>query len=820
MEKLPFENIKREILIKKQTETNPNYGCEPEKRAVETLINYGIVNIDKPKGPTSHQVSDYVKRVLGLDKAGHSGTLDPAVTGVLPVALGKATRIVQTLLPAGKEYVALMHIHKDVGEDKVKEAFVKFTGKIKQIPPIKSSVRRRERERNIYYIKLLEIDEKDVLFIVGCEAGTYIRKLCLHPETEILSEKGLVKAKEFYPSPGSVFTADENRIKLAKCSATQKIKSPAKLIRVTAASGVSFVVTPDHEMLVSYKDGYKMTEASKLKRGNFLVKSLTFPNIQKTFVIVDLLDDSFLIQQNSIKEECKKAFLKKYGSIRAMNRHLKLDRKSFLLKSNIAIRIKHLKIAGIYEKVRKKIRNFKTEKGTIINLNRLNKDFFYLLGLIASDGNNTKEKNTIRHTRIKFHNKEEKLVESFIKSYKKLFPNIPLSNRKVRGNLYEIDTSNSFLATVSASLGIKSPQKDSDILPLVYLEKKHLRSFLRGYFDGDGTAYFKEKKCIKGYYTDIRFFSVNPISAKRIHQMLLKLDIPNKIFHRKNIDIVSIESLAAKHKFIKEVGTNHPKKKRVFDKILELKNKDSVQDHYYIGMHYKEELKKNKKKLRKMGGNLSRILKGNTPVTRRFYKKSSKFLNLPRLDGFIIEKISLVEHTRCVDFVYDLTVPKTHNFLIETGFVSSNCHDIGKDLGVGAHMAELRRTKAGPFDESTIVTLQNLTDAFYYFKEGDEKQIRKCIQPFEKAVSYLPKIWVLDSTVNSLTHGADLNNPGIAKLDSGIEKEDLVAIFTLKGELVCLGIAKATSKRILEKEKGLAVKTEKVFMDSKVYPRI
>ncbi len=176
MNQLPFETIKREILIKQ--ESVANFGCKPEERDTQDLINYGIVNIDKPSGPTSHQVSDYVKRILKLSKAGHSGTLDPHVTGVLPVALGRATRIVQALLPAGKEYVTLIYLHRPVEEKAIREVFEKFTGKIRQLPPIKSAVRRIERTRQIYYMELLEIEGQHVLFKVGCQAGTYIRKLC------------------------------------------------------------------------------------------------------------------------------------------------------------------------------------------------------------------------------------------------------------------------------------------------------------------------------------------------------------------------------------------------------------------------------------------------------------------------------------------------------------------------------------------------------------------------------------------------------------------------------------------------------------------
>jgi len=174
---LPFEKVKSKVVTRKESETNPKLGCKPEKRPTEEIIKYGVVNIDKPKGPTSHQVSDFVQKILKISKSGHSGTLDPAVTGVLPIALDRSTRIVQTLLVAGKEYVGIMHLHKEVPEEKLRKMCKAFTGKIKQLPPIRSAVKRQLRTRTIYYLDILEIDGKDVLFRVGTQAGTYIRKL-------------------------------------------------------------------------------------------------------------------------------------------------------------------------------------------------------------------------------------------------------------------------------------------------------------------------------------------------------------------------------------------------------------------------------------------------------------------------------------------------------------------------------------------------------------------------------------------------------------------------------------------------------------------
>lgn len=119
----------------------------------------------------------WVKRILNLERAGHSGTLDPQVTGVLPVMLGNATKIANALLTSGKEYVCIMRLHRQESEKKVRQAVQEFVGTIYQRPPLRSSVKRRIRTREIYYIEILEIEDQNVLFRVGCQAGTYIRKL-------------------------------------------------------------------------------------------------------------------------------------------------------------------------------------------------------------------------------------------------------------------------------------------------------------------------------------------------------------------------------------------------------------------------------------------------------------------------------------------------------------------------------------------------------------------------------------------------------------------------------------------------------------------
>ncbi|MDD5133415.1 MAG: RNA-guided pseudouridylation complex pseudouridine synthase subunit Cbf5 [Candidatus Nanoarchaeia archaeon] len=177
MNKLPFEEIKRTILIKKEAKTSDKYGSSPENRTIQELFDKGVICLNKPSGPTSHQTVDYLKRILNTKKAGHGGTLDPGVSGVLPIALNEATRILQILLKGGKEYVALMHLHKDIPEKEIRTSVEKTVGKINQLPPVRSAVKRQLRQREIYYLEILEIKDQDVLFKVGCEGGTYIRKL-------------------------------------------------------------------------------------------------------------------------------------------------------------------------------------------------------------------------------------------------------------------------------------------------------------------------------------------------------------------------------------------------------------------------------------------------------------------------------------------------------------------------------------------------------------------------------------------------------------------------------------------------------------------
>ena len=158
-------------------------GHSPLVRPLEEHLKYGIINLDKPSNPSSHEVVAWVKRILKVEKTGHSGTLDPKVTGCLVVCVNRATRLVKSQQSAGKEYVGIVRLHNAVESGQALEKVVKqLTGPLFQKPPVISAVSKELRIRTIYESKLLEYDEKENLgvFWVSCEAGTYVRTLCIH----------------------------------------------------------------------------------------------------------------------------------------------------------------------------------------------------------------------------------------------------------------------------------------------------------------------------------------------------------------------------------------------------------------------------------------------------------------------------------------------------------------------------------------------------------------------------------------------------------------------------------------------------------------
>jgi H/ACA ribonucleoprotein complex subunit 4 len=155
-------------------------------------------------------------------------------------------------------------------------------------------------------------------------------------------------------------------------------------------------------------------------------------------------------------------------------------------------------------------------------------------------------------------------------------------------------------------------------------------------------------------------------------------------------------------------------------------------------------------------------------------------------------------------------------------YIRKLCHDAGEVLGCSAHMQELRRTRAGIFTENEgLITLHELSYLYSLWQETDDESVpRKFIRPMEKTLELLPKVYIRDSAVDAICHGAHLAAPGVLSVETEIKPNDMTAVFTQKGEAVALAKSLASTEEILKMDHGLVVKTERVLMHRGVYPKM
>lgn len=167
------------IIIDESPPKSSRHGKIPSERGLEALMEAGVILVDKPPGPSSHQLASWARDILGLKRLGHGGTLDPFATGALTLLLGKATRLTEVVLSANKTYIAVLKIDSSISSKQVEEVLERFGGEIYNVPPLESAVKIRVRTRVIEEIKLLESDQENGLHTVrvSCQAGTYIRTL-------------------------------------------------------------------------------------------------------------------------------------------------------------------------------------------------------------------------------------------------------------------------------------------------------------------------------------------------------------------------------------------------------------------------------------------------------------------------------------------------------------------------------------------------------------------------------------------------------------------------------------------------------------------
>lgn len=135
-------------------------GSSPLKRDIDEYVKAGYINLDKPSNPSSHEVVAWIKRILKVEKTGHSGTLDPKTTGCLIVCIERTTRLAKSQQAAGKEYVTVFKLHSPVESiKKVTQGLEKLKGALFQRPPLISAVKRQLRVRTVYDSKLFDYDE-------------------------------------------------------------------------------------------------------------------------------------------------------------------------------------------------------------------------------------------------------------------------------------------------------------------------------------------------------------------------------------------------------------------------------------------------------------------------------------------------------------------------------------------------------------------------------------------------------------------------------------------------------------------------------------
>ncbi|KAM0685837.1 H/ACA ribonucleoprotein complex subunit dkc1 [Conglomerata obtusa] len=166
--------------IKSLHYTPESCGHTPLNRPINEYLKYGIVTIDKPCNPSSHEVVTWVKNILKVEKTGHCGTLDPKVSGCLTILLHRSTRLAKSMQSEGKEYVCTVEFHGKATFESFKKAINTLTGSLFQRPPLMCAVKRNLRLRNIESIEIVQFTEKEAIFKISCEAGTYIRTYCTH----------------------------------------------------------------------------------------------------------------------------------------------------------------------------------------------------------------------------------------------------------------------------------------------------------------------------------------------------------------------------------------------------------------------------------------------------------------------------------------------------------------------------------------------------------------------------------------------------------------------------------------------------------------
>ncbi|MBR9706135.1 hypothetical protein GOV14_03815 [Candidatus Pacearchaeota archaeon] len=240
-----------------------------KEKPIEDLLEFSIIILNKPSGPTSFSAIQRVgRKILKVKKFGHFGTLDPMVTGVLPIALNRACRLSNFFMHHDKTYVGQMHIHKKISKKKLEEEMKKFVGRIMQKPPKKSRVKRVERERKVNKFDLIEFKGQNAEFVAEVQAGTYIRKL-IHDLGENIGGahmSGLHRTRAGIFSDKQMHTIEEIEIAFKEYEKGNDKKLRSMLIPAEIVSQICKEVQVKKESIHYLINGKPLTKKDVIKK--------------------------------------------------------------------------------------------------------------------------------------------------------------------------------------------------------------------------------------------------------------------------------------------------------------------------------------------------------------------------------------------------------------------------------------------------------------------------------------------------------------------------------------------------------------------------
>jgi DNA replicative helicase MCM subunit Mcm2 (Cdc46/Mcm family) len=530
-----------------------------------------------------------------------------------------------------------------------------------------------------------------------------------------LFDEGVLQAKN-PKSDKKIFTLDENfKVRPTKISQFWKIKAPERMVRITTQSGKSITTTPNTKIYTIFNGRPYWREANSLEEGDYVATSreLRFKNRNKQLVI-NLLESNPIVY--GVKKHIKKIIeilcLKYNMNKRELANYLSINENKLYhnwvnekARGNICLKdLIRLTNKANYpiEKVAKDIKRFSLYRGRSIKLPvYINKDLLYFAGLISGDGDLSNSGNTIS---IRLSNNSKEIQNKFISLSKKLF-NVKtnLSSRKTKKRAESRRFSSKLVFEVLNSLGIplspKSYRIDMSNI-LLNLPNDYLASFLRGYFDADGGSVERES----GGSSYIECSTTSRIFAKKLQLVLLRYGIYSKFLHKK---ARPNERISSKHgKYILKIvgkenllnfknhigfGIAHKKQKlsRIISKIKLLRtNIDIIPGANAL---LKELRDKNKLTSRELAGyKTSNYFSGRFNISKNNLKRILMRLKNRNIEG--IDRLYLLANSDVFwekiinkevvkpdyDYVYDLTVENSHNFLVN-GFVVHNTASVVKD---------------------------------------------------------------------------------------------------------------------------------------------